>query len=135
MFSLGAVLAAVTTHIGELSSARLRGRYTSRATTAAYAGFSVVPLIARGRRYPPPSPRWLVSRSRPSLAREVVADAEETALEAIDGDRLPEPGPVPGEAPAERVPVNALLRRPMAGRVSPFVAIWFVPLRSRASGS
>ena len=44
---IGAEIAAVTTYIGELSPARLRGRYTSWATTAAYAGFAVVPFVAR----------------------------------------------------------------------------------------
>jgi MFS transporter, putative metabolite:H+ symporter len=44
---IGAEIAAVTTYIGEISPAPLRGRYTSWATTAAYAGFAVVPFIAR----------------------------------------------------------------------------------------
>ena len=44
---IGAEIAAVTTYIGELSPARLRGRYTSWATTCAYAGFAAVPFIAR----------------------------------------------------------------------------------------
>jgi MFS transporter, putative metabolite:H+ symporter len=149
---IGAEIAAVTTYIGELSPARLRGRYTSWATTAAYAGFSVVPFVARGlvpnfasgwrimfligalggvtvlfmRRGLPPSPRWLVTQGRTDEAREVIETAEQTALENIDSERLPEPEPVPDEAPAERVPIKALLRRPMAGRVALFVAIWFV---------
>jgi len=67
------------------------------------------------RRGLPPSPRWLVSQGRTDEAREVVAEAEETALEVIDGDRLPDPEPVPDEA-RPSVPVKALLRRPMAGR-------------------
>jgi MFS transporter, putative metabolite:H+ symporter len=148
---IGAEIAAVTTYIGELSPARLRGRYTSWATTAAYAGFAVVPFIARGlvptfasgwrilfvigalggltilfmRRNLPPSPRWLVTQGRTEEAHEVVAEAEEKARENIDG-QLPEPEPVPDEAPAERFPVAALLRPPMLSRVALFVGIWFI---------
>jgi putative MFS transporter len=148
---IGAEIAAVTTYIGELSPASLRGRYTSWATTAAYAGFAVVPFIARGlvptlsygwrilfligalggvtilfmRRDLPPSPRWLVSQQRTDEATEVVQAAEERARESVGG-QLPPPEPVGEEAAAEGVPVKVLLRRPMVGRLALFVAIWFV---------
>jgi putative MFS transporter len=148
---IGAEIAAVTTYIGELSPARLRGRYTSWATTAAYAGFAVVPFAARGlvptfasgwrilfligalggltilfmRRDLPPSPRWLVTQGRSDEAHELVAEAENKAREEVDG-QLPQPEPMPDEAKAERFPVAVLLRRPMAGRLALFVGIWFV---------
>jgi len=148
---IGAEIAAVTTYLGELSPARLRGRYTSWATTAAYAGFAVVPFIARGlvptlhdgwrilfwigaaggvtilfmRRGLPPSPRWLVAQGRGEEAAELVARAESTARERIEGE-LPQPRPVPEEARADGVPIRALLRAPMLGRVALFVGIWFI---------
>lgn len=148
---IGAEIAAVTTYIGEISPAPLRGRYTSWATTAAYAGFAVVPFIARAlvptfasgwrilfligalggltilfmRRGLPPSPRWLVTQDRDEEAEDVVAEAEETAREVMD-EELPAPEPVPDEARAERFPIRALLRPPMIGRLALFVGIWFV---------
>jgi putative MFS transporter len=148
---IGAEIAAVTTYLSELSPAPLRGRYTSWATTAAYAGFAVVPFIARAlvptfasgwrilfaigalggvtilfmRRGLPASPRWLVAQGRTEEASELVAEAEQTA-EAVTDEPLPPPEPVPDEAPAERFPIAALLRPPMLGRVALFVGIWFV---------
>lgn len=55
----------------------------------------------------------------------MVAAAEQTARETM-GEELPQPEPVPDEAPAERFPIRALLRPPMVGRLALFVGIWFV---------
>jgi MFS transporter, putative metabolite:H+ symporter len=148
---IGAEIAAVTTYIGELSPAPLRGRYTSWATTAAFAGLGIVPLIARGlvptfhdgwrvlfvigalgsltilymRRGLPASPRWLVSQGREAEATELVAEAEHRARDQVEGD-LPRPQAVADEPPPESFPTRALLRPPYIARLALFIAIWFI---------
>jgi putative MFS transporter len=56
----------------------------------------------------------------------MVAEAEETARDVTDDDRLPPPEGVADEAPAERFPLRALLRPPMVGRLALSVGIWFI---------
>src|SRR5919199_2383939 len=148
---IGAEIAAVTTYIGELSPAPLRGRFTSWATTAAYAGFAVVPFIslwlvpnysggwralfvigALGgltilfmRRGLQESPRWLLTRDRTSEAEEVVSAAEQRAQRRLGGE-LPPPAEVAQEVPTKSFPTLALLRPPYLWRVILLIAIWFI---------
>lgn len=148
---IGAEIAGVTTYMGELSPAPLRGRFTSWATTAAYAGFAVVPFVsvwlvpnyswgwralfvigALGgltilfmRRGLQESPRWLVTRDRTSEAEEVVSAAEERARRRLEGE-LPPPVATAEEVSTKSFPTLALLRSPYLWRVILFIAIWFI---------
>jgi MFS transporter, putative metabolite:H+ symporter len=148
---IGAEIASVTSYMGELSPAPLRGRYTSWATTFAYAGFAVVPIISywlvpnyswgwralfvigalggltilfmrRGLRE---TPRWLIAHGRLSEAESIVSAAEERARRKL-GSELPAPKPEPEEVGTEGFPTLALLRPPYLWRVILFIAIWFV---------
>jgi MFS transporter, putative metabolite:H+ symporter len=147
---IGAEIAFVTSYMGEISPARLRGRYTSWATTFAYAGFSVVPVIACFlvpaypwgwrllfvigalggltilfmRRNLEETPRWLLAHGRTSEAEAIVAEAEECARARL-GHELPDPSPVPKEEASESFPTVALLKPPYLWRVILLIAIWF----------
>ncbi|HZD25194.1 MAG TPA: MFS transporter [Alphaproteobacteria bacterium] len=149
---IGAEIASVTTYIGEVSPRAVRGRYTSWATTCAYAGFAAVPFVARAlvpnfdwgwralfligaiggvtilfmRRGLPETPRWLIAHGRAEEAEAVVRNAERNARESLGGE-LPEPQPA-RERPrptSRRFPTVAMFQPPYLGRVSLLIAIWF----------
>jgi putative MFS transporter len=147
---IGAEIALVTTYIGELSPAPMRGRYTSWATTAAFAGFAAVPFAARVlvpgfddgwrilflvgaaggitvfflRRGLPRSPRWLVLYGHMEEAERVIAAAERTARK-VTGLRLPPPVFEPQEPAKEGFPIRALLHSPLRSRFALLATIWF----------
>lgn len=147
---IGAEIASVTTYISEMAPTGVRGRYTSWAGVFAYAGFAVVPFVARAlvpnyawgwralfligalggitilfmRRGLAETPRWLISHQRLAEAERIVADAE-AFVRARTGAELPPPRAEHAPAVHGDFPTRLLLRRPWRGRVALLLAIWF----------
>lgn len=150
---IGAAIATVTTYVGELAPAPVRGRYTGWATFCAFAGVAVtpfaaaglVPTIAWGWRITlgipvlaalalpgllgrlPESPRWLLAHERYDEATEVVR-----AAGGLDGPPLPEDGEplaaaesLTGSAAAGPVGFRAVFGRRLRGRAALLTTIWF----------
>ena len=116
---IGAEIALVTTYVGEMSPAPLRGRFTGWTISCAFAGFAAVPLlalyliptfswgwralfmigamggilIAAMRRGMPDSIHWLIAQGRLGEAEQTVVAAEALAEKRI-GKPLPDPEPV-----------------------------------------
>lgn len=148
---IGAEIASVSSYLGEVSPARLRGRYTSWATTAGFVGVAATPLIglllvpnfswgwralfvigALGgvaiifmRRNLDESPRWLLVRGRSTEAEAIVSAAEERARRRLNTE-LPPPEPSVEEPRAGKFPTLVLLRPPYRRRLILLIAIWFV---------
>lgn len=148
---IGADIASVSGYLSEVSPARARGRYTSWATTAGFAGLAVAPLVALVlvpnfewgwralfvigslggfvillmRRGLDESPRWLVVRGRDAEAEAVVAAAEARAAARYTGE-LPPVDTGRYVARTASFPTTALLRPPYLGRLLLLVGVWFV---------
>lgn len=149
---IGAEIAAVTTYVGELAPASVRGRATSLVAVMAFAGLAVVPIAARVlvpsfddgwrvlflvgaaggltiaflRRELPPSVRWLLSRGRITEAEDAVAKAEARAREIL-GAELPEPeAPEPAGVSGVESGTGRLFSPPYLWRLLLFIAVWGV---------
>lgn len=148
---IGADIASVSSYLGEVAPARVRGRYTSWATTVGFAGLAAAPLVALllvpahpwgwrvlfavgslgglvilvMRRNLDESPRWLLVRGRRAEAEAVVSAAERRAARRTNG-YLPPVEPGPEEPLAAGFPTLSLLRPPYLGRLVLLTGVWFV---------
>jgi putative MFS transporter len=145
---VGADLNLVSTYIGELAPARLRGRISVITFLVGIMGQAVTPLIAlalipslhNGWRWLfiiggviavialvarfelPESPRWLALHGRVDEADDLVSEMERRATER--GSRLAEPDPSEVDT-RSGFPYGDLLRPPYLNRVIVLLAMWF----------
>jgi MFS family permease len=145
---VGADLNLVSTYIGELAPARLRGRISVGTFLVGIIGQAITPFVAlalipdlhNGWRWLfiiggviavialvarfelPESPRWLALHGRLEEADALVAQMEERA--AARGEQLSEPEPSEVDT-RSGFPYRELLRPPYIRRVVVFLAMWF----------
>jgi putative MFS transporter len=145
---VGADLNLVSTYIGEMAPARLRGRISVLTFLVGIIGQAVTPLIAlalipslhNGWRWLfiiggiiavvallarfelPESPRWLALHGRLEEADEIVGEMERRAR--ARGETLAEPDPTEVDT-RSGFPFAELLRPPYIRRVVVLLAMWF----------
>jgi putative MFS transporter len=145
---VGADLNLVSTYIGELSPARLRGRISVTTFLLGIIGQAVTPFVAlalipslhNGWRWLfiiggviaviallarfelPESPRWLALHGRLEEADALVGEMEDRAR--ARGAQLPDPDPSEVDT-RSGFPYRELLRAPYVRRVAVFLAMWF----------
>ena len=147
---IGAEIAVISTYIGEIAPAPVRGRYTGWANVFSFVGLAIVPVVALvlvpnfvwGWRamfligalglvtlvafpYLPESPRWLVGKRRYADARAIIETAERR-VQQLTGAPLAEIVASAPEAEVHGFPTAHLLRPPYVGRVLLLLALWFV---------
>jgi putative MFS transporter len=146
---IGAEIAIVSTYIGELAPASMRGRYTGLANMFSFIGLACVPILALwlvpnfswGWRamfavgalgiltlfalpFLPESPRWLLSKGRFIEARAVIETAE--ARIVSHGQPLAPVVLAAAESQAEGLPMAQLFHPPYLNRLGLLFAMWFL---------
>jgi putative MFS transporter len=146
---IGAEIAIVSTYIGELAPASMRGRYTGLANMFSFIGLACVPILAlwlvpnfswgwRGMfavgafgiftllAFPflPESPRWLLSKGRFEKARAVIEAAEARVIG--QGKTLAPVVLAAAEPEAAGLPMAQLFHPPFVNRLALLFAMWFL---------
>ncbi|MCF8567883.1 MFS transporter [Alicyclobacillus tolerans] len=147
---IGTMIAQVTTYLGELAPAALRGRLTGLANIFSFAGLGVVPFAAMwlvpnyswgwrallflgalggfiiffAGRLLIESPRWLALHGRMDEVEKIVSEAEDRVRRRIGTHALPPVQPMVMEHKGSNFPLLELLKPPYLGRVLLLLVIW-----------
>jgi putative MFS transporter len=149
---IGAEIAIISTYIGELAPASMRGRYTGWINVFSFVGLATVPLLALwlvpnfawGWRIMflvgalgiltlpafallPESPRWLLGKRRFAEAQAIIeaAEARVRSPEGLPASLVPVTKAIP-EAEAKGFPTAQLFHQPYLGRLAMLLGLWFL---------
>lgn len=149
---IGTMISQVSTYLGEISPAPLRGKFSGLANLFSFLGLAIVPFVAYGLvphftwgwrallfvgalggvamlfigRDLIESPRWLIIHGRKAEAIALIDRIEVLALKRMKGAALPPVVNIPTEEDAHGFPVAALLKPPYLSRVIVLLAYWLL---------